>query len=147
MTLFEEAKAKMEEYTAKKEEVTKAMHEAEGAEYKAIEKFFLDHGVRTGYGRYYHDDATIVKTKTAHCYDGIKEGDEGILSIYRTGCGRFLHFYGIAFAPLTKQKTVNLRRKYIYDFDDPKTVTGAENFLEHILADIEITDKTYSDEE
>ena len=151
MTLFEEAKAKMEEYTAKREEAEDTRRKAESAECKSIEKFFLDHGIRVGYGKYYHDDATIVKTKKAHCYDGIKEGDEGILSIYRSDYGRFLHFYGIAFAPLTKQKTVSVRRKYTYssscDFDDPKTVTEAESFLEKILADFEITDKTYSDEE
>ncbi|OQA46662.1 MAG: hypothetical protein BWY47_01624 [Bacteroidetes bacterium ADurb.Bin302] len=103
-----------------------------------------------GYGCCYHDDATIVKTKKAHCYDAIKEGDEGILSIYMSEHGRFLHFYGIAFVPLTKQKTVSVRRKYTYssscDFDDPKVVVDTESFLEHVLADFEITDKTYSDE-
>lgn len=151
MTLFEEVKTKMEEYIAKREEAEDARRKAEGTEYKAIQGFFLDHGISTGYGRCYHDDATIVKTKKAHCYDGIKEGDEGILSIYRSDYGRFLHFYGIAFVPLTKQKTVSVRRKYTYssscDFDDPKTVTNTESFLEKILADFEITDKTYSDEE
>lgn len=103
-----------------------------------------------GYGCCYHDDATIVKTKKARCYDAIKEGDGGILSIYMSEHGRFLHFYGIAFVPLTKQKTVSVRRKYTYssscDFDDPKVVVDTESFLEHVLADFEITDKTYSDE-
>lgn len=144
MTLFEEAKAKMEEAES-------ARRDAESTEYRAIKEFFLDHGISTGYGRCYYDDATIVKTKKAHCYDGIKEGAEGILSIYRSDYGRFLHFYGIAFAPLTKQKTVSVRRKYMYssswDFDDPKTVIDAESFLEHILADFEITDKTCSGED
>lgn len=151
MTLFEEAKTKMEEYTAKREEARSAMYKAEIAECKAIKEFFLDHGISTGYGRCYYDDATIVKTKKAHCYDAIKEGDEGILSIYPSDYGRFLHFYGIAFVPLTKQKTVSVRRKYTYssscDFDDPKAVTGVESFLEHVLAEFEILDKTYSDEE
>ena len=143
--LFEEAKAKMEEYKAKKEEAEDARRKAESTEYKAIKGFFLDHGITTGYGRCYHDDATIVKTKKAHCYDGIKEGDEGILSIYMSEHGRFLHFYGIAFVPLTKQKTVSVRRRYHYSssyaFDDPKSVVDAESFLEHVLADFEITDK------
>ena len=149
MTLFEEAKTKMEEYRAKEEEACEAKRKAESTEYKAIEGFFLDHGISTGYGRCYHDGATIVKTKKAHCYDAIKEGDEGILSIYRSDHGRFLHFYGIAFIPLTKQKTTSVRRRYHYssscDFDDPKAVVDAERFLEHVLADFEIRDKTYSD--
>lgn len=46
MTLFEEAKAKMEEYAVKKEEATKAMYEAEIAECKAIKEFFLAHGLK-----------------------------------------------------------------------------------------------------
>jgi hypothetical protein len=153
MTLFEEAKAKMETYGAKRKEAEEARREAESTEYEAIKEFFLDHGITTGYGHCYFDDATIVKTKKAHCYDSIKEGQEGILSIYKTMSeyGRFPHFYKIAFVPLTKQRTVSVRRKYTYlsscDFDDPKAVVDAESFLEHVLADFEITDKTYSDEE
>ena len=124
------------------------MYEAERAECKAIEEFFLVHGIRTGHSRGYKDDVTIVKIKTAHSYYGIKEGQEGILEIYPTGISRFLHFHGVAFIPLTKQKKPNTRTKLTYTYLSGKeAVTGAESFLEHILADFEITDKTYSDEE
>ena len=146
MTLFEEAKVKREEYIAKKEEATKVMYEAERAECKAIEEFFLVHGIRTGHSRAYKDDVTIVKIKTAHSYYGIKEGQEGILEIYPTGISRFLHFHGVAFIPLTKQKKPSTRTKYTC-LSCEEVVTDAESFLEHILADFEITDKTYSDEE
>lgn len=148
MTLFEEAKAKMEEYTTKKEEATEAMYKAEIAECKAIKEFFLAHGIRVGHARGYKDDVTIVKIKTAHSYYGIKEGQEGILVIYPTGISRFLHFHGVAFIPLTKQKKPSTRTKLTYTYLSGKEViTGAESFLEQILAEFEITDKTYSDEE
>lgn len=148
MTLFEEAKAKMEEYTAKREEATKAMYEAEIAECKAIKEFFLAHGIRVGHARGYKDDVTIVKTTTSRSYYGIKEGQEGILVIYPTGFTRFLQFHGVSFIPLTKQKKPSTRTKLTYThLSDEEVVTGAESFLEKILADFEITDKTYSDEE
>lgn len=146
MTLFEEAKAKMEEYTVKKEEATKAMYEAEIAECKAIKEFFLAHGIRVGHARGYKDDVTIVKTTTSRSYYGIKAGQEGILVIYPTGFSRFLHFHGVSFIPLTKQKKPSTRTKLTY-LSDKEIVTGAESFLEQILAEFEITDKTYSDEE
>ena len=149
MTLFEEAKTKMEVYSKKKEEAFEAELEAERAEYEAIKKFFLDHGITTGYGRCYHDDATIVKIKTAHSYDRIKEGAEGIVVIYPSKSYRYLHFHGIAFIPLTKQKKPSIRQEYTYTCagDYSKTVVNVESYLEHVLADFEITDKTYSDEE
>lgn len=148
MTLFEEAKVKMEEFTAKVKEATKARFEAERAECEAIKKFFLDHGIHAGYGRQYFDDVTIVKTTTACPYHGIKEGQEGILVIYRTDFTRFLHFHGIAFIPLTKQKKPSERTKLTYTYlSDKEVVTGAESFLEQIIAEFEITDKTYSEEE
>lgn len=148
MTLFEEAKAKMEEYTVKKEETTKAMYEAERVECKAIKEFFLAHGIRAGHARGYKDDVTIVKIKTAHSYYGIKEGQEGILVIYPTGISCFLHFHGVAFIPLTKQKKPSTRTKLTYTYlSCEEAVIDTESFLEHVLADFEITDKTYSDEE
>lgn len=145
MTLFEEAKAKMEEYTVKKEEATKAMYEAERVECKAIKEFFLAHGIRVGHARGYKDDVTIVKTTASRSYYGIKAGQEGILVIYPTGFSRFLHFHGVSFIPLTKQKKPS-RTKVTY-LSDKEIVTDAESFLEQILAEFEITDKTYSDEE
>lgn len=148
MTLFEEAKAKMEEYTAKREEARSAMYEAEIAECKAIKEFFLAHGIRAGHARGYKDDVTIVKTTTARSYYGIKAGQEGILVIYPTDFTRFLHFHGVAFIPLTKQEKPSTRTKLTYTYlSDKEVVTGAESFLEQILAEFEITDKTYSDEE
>lgn len=144
MTLFEEAKAKMEEYTVKKEEATKAMYEAERVECKAIKEFFLAHGIRVGHARGYKDDVTIVKTTTSRSYYGIKAGQEGILVIYPTGFSRFLHFHGVSFIPLTKQKKPSTRTKYL---SDKEIATDAESFLEQILAEFEITDKTYSDED
>lgn len=145
MTLFEEAKAKMEEYTVKKEEATKAMYEAERVECKAIKEFFLAHGIRVGHARGYKDDVTIVKTTASRSYYGIKAGQEGILVIYPTGFSRFLHFHGVSFIPLTKQKKPS-RTKVTY-LSDKEIVTDAESFLGQILAEFEITDKTYSDED
>lgn len=148
MTLFEEAKAKMEEYRTKKDEAFKAKLKAENTECDAIKKFFLDYGITVGYIHGYRDDVTIVKTKEARSYYGIKEGQEGILVIYPTEVTRFLHFHGIAFIPLTKQKKPSTRMKLTYTYlSGEEAVTGAESFLEHIIDKFEITDKTYSDEE
>lgn len=148
MTLFEEVKTKMEEYIAKREEATKAMYEAERVECKAIKEFFLAHGIRVGHARGYKDDVTIVKTTTSRSYYGIETGQEGILVIYPTGFSRFLHFHGVSFIPLTKQKKPSTRTNLTYTYlSDKEIVTDAESSLEQILAEFEITDKTYSDEE
>lgn len=150
-TLFEEAQAKMQEYIEKKEAVNKAMYEVKRAEYKAIEKFFLDHGIRVGYVHGYNDMVTVVKTKKAHCYDKIKEGHEGILMIYNAEGGRFFHFNVVAFVPLTGKKTLNKMHRYTYtsafDFKEGEEPHSTEEFLEHILGDFEITDKIYTEED
>lgn len=130
MTLFEEAKAKMEEYTAKREEARSAMYEAEIAECKAIKEFFLAHGIRVGHARGYKDDVTIVKTTTSRSYYGIKAGQEGILVIYPTDSTRFLHFHGVAFIPLTKQEKPSTRTKLTYTYlSDKKSCYWCRKFL------------------
>lgn len=150
MTLFEEAKARMETYLSKRKEADTAKRFAFYAEYKAIKEYLLNHGVKPARIDGWNDGATVVMVKKSR-YCNLKEGQEGVLVIDYSENNRFFNFNKVIFVPLTKKKTLNTRLKYSYlsawEFDDPKDITGAESFLEHILGDFEITDKTYFDED
>lgn len=148
MTLFEEAKARMETYLSKRKEADNAKRNAFYAEYKAIKEFLLNHGVKTALIDGWSDGATVVKIKNPR-FCNLEAGQEGVLVIDYSENNRFFNFNRVIFIPLTKKNTLNTRLKYSYssawNFDKPDEITGAESFLEHILGDFEITDKTYSD--